>query len=146
MKNKLFVLITLLTFIFIGCSRNSQYASQSISDSSHIEFISPLSIGRLTPISISFMDKPKCPIGEAVELFPKMKGVWEYTDNKATFIPDEPYKGNSKITLKADLAKLFQDGSEVYERKFFVENPSCDVTFDEVRLNEKGTAYTTPTW
>ncbi len=142
MKSKVFYLITFVSFLFIGCTRNSNYNSQSVTDSSHIEFISPFTIGRLTPVSISFMETPKCPIGDAVELFPKIKGVWEYTDNKATFIPDEPYKGNSKLTLKADLAKLFQDGSSIYERNFYVEERSYEVTFDEVRLNETGSSYT----
>ena len=135
MKIKVFYLITFVSFLFIGCTRNSNYNSQSVTDSSHIEFISPFTIGRLTPVSISFMETPKCPIGDAVELFPKIKGVWEYTDNKATFIPDEPYKGNSKLTLKADLSKLFQDGSTIYERNFYVEEPSYEVNFDEIRLN-----------
>ena len=141
MKNKFFIIISLIVFFITGCSKISDAVTQNSNDDPHIEFITPLSIGRLTPISISFMETPKCPIGDAVELYPKTKGVWEYTSNKATFIPDEPYKASSKMTIKADLGKLFEDGAKTYEKNFFVEEPSYSVDMDEIRLNENTDSY-----
>ena len=142
MKNKSIFFISIIFLLFVGCTPKSKEVVQISNDNSHIEFITPYSIGRLTPISISFMESPALPIGEAVQIYPKIKGIWEYTENKATFIPDEPYKGHTEITLKADLAKLFKDGSSVFERKFYVEDASYSVDFDEIRLNENTATYT----
>lgn len=141
MKNKLYLIPFFLLFIVTGCNQNTKANSVS-KFNPHVEFVTPAAIGRLTPISISFMELPKCPIGDAVEISPKIKGTWEYTDNKATFIPSEPYKAASKLTLKADCNKMFQDNSSVFETNFFVENPSYTVDFDEVRLSDNDSKYT----
>ena len=90
MKKKFLSILLLIVFVISGCTKISGAVKSLNSEDSHIEFISPISIGRLSPISISFMETPKCPIGDAVELHPKTRGVWEYNENKATFIPDEP--------------------------------------------------------
>ncbi len=127
---------------FTSCSKIVKSKQILSAVDSYIEFITPQSVGRLTPISISFMEEPKCPIGQAVELYPKMRGVWEYSENKATFTPDEPYKANSKLTLKANLKKLFNDDSGDFERNFYVENPFYSVEFDEIRLNSNDSSYT----
>lgn len=142
MKSKFLSLILLIVFFISGCTKISNAVTNTGNDNPHIEFITPLSIGRLSPISISFMDTPKCPMGDALELYPKTKGVWEYTENKATFIPDEPYKASSKMTIKADLGKLFEDGSSIYEKNFYVEEASYSVNMDEIRLNENTDSFT----
>ena len=142
MKKKFLSILLLIVFVISGCTKISGAVKSLNSENSHIEFISPISIGRLSPISISFMETPKCPIGDAVELYPKTRGVWEYNENKATFIPDEPYKASSKMTLKADLGKLFEDGSTTYEKNFYVEEASYSVDMDEIRLNDNTQAFT----
>lgn len=144
-KNNFILMFTLSLFILVltGCGKAVKNSFYSKATSNHIEFITPQALGRLTPISISFMESPKCPIGEAIEIYPKLKGIWDYSDNKATFTPDEPYKGNSVLTLTANLKKLFNDDSqEKFEQNFYVESPSYDVNFEEVRLNSSDTSYT----
>ena len=145
MKKNIFITLTLsiLLMVLSGCTKSGKNTFYSKSTTNHIEFITPQALGRLTPISISFMEAPKCPIGEAIEIYPKLRGIWDYSDNKATFTPDEPYKGNSKLTLKANMKKLFADDSaQEFEQNFYVESPSYSVEFDEVRLNTVNAVYT----
>lgn len=144
MKNKFIVSSVLIISLLCltGCTKLARANSIKNAISSHIEFITPQAVGRLTPISISFMENPKCPIGQAVEIYPKTRGIWEYSDNKATFTPEEPYKANSKLTLVADLNKLFGDDSQNFEQNFYVESPSYSVEFDEIRRNSEDSAYT----
>lgn len=145
MRKNIFITLTIsiLLMVLSGCTKSGKSTFYSKSTTNHIEFITPQALGRLTPISISFMETPKCPIGEAIEIYPKLRGIWDYSDNKATFTPDEPYKGNSRLTLKANMKKLFADDSEQdFEQNFYVESPSYSVAFDEVRLDSSNTVYT----
>ena len=145
MKKNIFITLALsiLLMVLSGCTKSGKNTFYSKSTTNHIEFITPQVVGRLTPISISFMEAPKCPIGEAIEIYPKLRGIWDYSDNKATFTPDEPYKGNSTLTLKADIKKLFNDDTaQTFEQKFYVESPSYSVEFDEIRLNAVNALYT----
>ncbi len=142
MKAKSIILISIFLSVlsFTACTKKN--VAKSSAQNPNIEFVTSPSIGRLTPIQISFINLPKCPIEEAVVLSPKVSGSWEYTENKATFTPDKPYKASSKITLKADCKKLFQDDSGIFQQIFYVENPSLKVDFDELRLNDSDKSYT----
>lgn len=145
MRKNIFITLALsiLLMVLSGCTKSGKNTFYSKSTTNHIEFITPQVVGRLTPISISFMEAPKCPIGEAIEIYPKLRGIWDYSDNKATFTPDQPYKGNSKLTLKANIKKLFADESaDDFEQNFYVESPSYSVDFDEVQLNAVNALYT----
>lgn len=142
-NNLLMFTVLLFLMVLTACGKSVKNIYYSKANTEHIEFITPQTLGRLTPISISFMETPKCPIGEAIELYPKLRGVWDYSDNKATFTPDQPYKGNSVLTLKANLKKLFNDDSnQEFQQNFYVESPSYNVDFDEVRLNTLNALYT----
>ncbi len=140
MKKISIIIILLLSFFVFSCNNTTKNPANSYNP--HIEFITPASIGRLSPISISFMENPKCPMGEAIDIYPKTEGYWEYTENKATFVPAVPYKAASKITLNVDCNKLFNDNSDSFKTTFYVENPSFSIDFDEVRLSDNDTKYT----
>ncbi len=142
MKTKIAFFISIFLSILSLTDCTKKNVAKVSEKNPNIEFVTSPSIGRLSPIQISFMNPPKCPIGEAVELYPKLSGSWEYTENKATFTPDKPYKASSKVTLRADCNKLFQDGSHVFQQNFYVENPSLKVDFDEMRLNDSDKSYT----
>ena len=141
MKTKFIIISVLSVFLISGCSKLSKASSVSSVAVSQVEFITPQFIGRLTPVSISFKKSPECPIGQGLEISPKIKGTWEYSDNKATFTPAQPYKANSKLTLKANLKKLFNEDCGDFIQDFYVESPSYSVEFDEIRLDASAPSY-----
>lgn len=142
-----------------GCSKaatasipsDAALANQSLANA-YIASVTPPIIGRLTPISISFVHEAKIPLAEGLSLSPRIRGTWEFTENKATFTPEKPYKAESTITLVADCAQLFESAADgagnrkskserCYTQVFHVGTPHYAVQFDEVRYQEASTSY-----
>lgn len=146
MKRKFFgILLFVLVLSFFGCKNDFETgAGKGIEKSNQfIESVSPAGIDRLGKIAVSFLYEPKCPMGEAISISPNQKGTWDFEGKTAIFTPEKPYKANSKIVLTADCKKLFgADESEgIFKRVFHVSPPNYDISFNEVRFDEKNQTY-----
>ena len=144
MKSKKFIPIMVLaaTVLLAACSTKNQTALTS--SNPFVEEISPLQIGRLTPVIIRFTKAPACLPQEALSLSPEQDGSWAMQDEQtAVFTPAVPYKGGIRLTLSANCAKMFgqENSDKNFTMKFFVADPSYSVAFDGLEVNDESTGF-----
>ncbi len=128
--------------VFIGCGEKE--LNYNHENDALVEAISPLNIGRIEPIVVSFTNDIICKPEDAFTLSPAIRGAWKIENSRvATFIPEKAYKASSNIVLKVDCEKAFsaEVAKGFYMRRFYVTNPSYVVQFDEIRLNEENKSY-----
>jgi uncharacterized protein YfaS (alpha-2-macroglobulin family) len=144
MKAKKYVhsLVLAATVLLVACSTKNQ--SKLTSTNPFVEEISPIQIGRLTPVVIRFTQVPQCAPEAALSLKPEQHGSWSMRDDyTAIFTPKTPYKAGSKITLAADCGKLFgkEHRDANFTDVFFIAQPSYDVHFDGLEVNDEGNGF-----
>lgn len=142
-KGFFFIFSVVFCLFLFGCNQQNEIVYNQ-ENTQFIEAVSPTGIGRLSKIAISFVYEPKCPMGEALSLYPEQKGTWEFDDRTAIFTPEKPYKANSKIILKADCGKLFGTGDshDYFSHELWVTSPKYDINFDDIRYNDNLQSYT----
>src|SRR5574344_484871 len=143
MKAKVFLsVLAAATVLLVSCSSKNEASLDTTNQ--FVEEITPMHIGRLTPLTIRFTQKPVSAPDEALTLAPKQQGAWKMSDDfTAEFTPAEPYKAGSKITLSVDGMKLFgkEYTSASFKNTFLVAEPSYSVSFDGLEINDEGTGY-----
>ncbi len=150
-KTLFYIILTFCIFAFFsgGCSKSGgksekQQVVYNHDNDVYIEAISPFSIGRMEPISVSFTETPSGKMDSAVSISPSPKGEWTFLERQAVFTPSEPFKGESQIILSVDCKKLFGVNYDdcMYRHEFVVKSPEYKITFDDIKLNPKTGEFT----
>ncbi|WP_191014316.1 alpha-2-macroglobulin family protein [Treponema zioleckii] len=139
------LIISVICFLatLTSCSRANQKVSWNPDTEKFIESVSPIRIGRQSPIAISFTEEPKTKIENAISLSPKQKGEWQITEREAVFIPETSYPAGAELVLSVDCKKLFGADfkDNYYRHEFLVDYPNFKVTFNDVKLDKSGETF-----
>ena len=143
MKKVSVLLLSCLFFAFSSCGKIDTKVSTN--NYKYIEAISPKVIGRLSPIAFSLVSEPKVAskVSDYISMTPPVKGKWEIEGRNAIFTPEEPYKADSKVSLKVKSGYLMgsDDVNETFSHDFLVSAPEYALALEEIRFDEKTSEY-----